>query len=50
MLSHEKLEVEAKEKYSKRLKEEMAKESPNIQEICFLKGVLQRIDEGKLFN
>lgn len=50
MLSHEKLEAEARQKYTKRLREVMKQEKPNLTEVAFLKGIIKRIDEGKLFN
>lgn len=50
MLSHDKLEKEAKKKYSERLNNELSKKNPNYLEVNFLKGVIKRIDEGKLFS
>ena len=50
MSLQEKIEKEAKIKYSQRLKEELAKENPNPLEVSFLKSVIKRIEEGKLFN
>ena len=50
MLSHEKLEKEAKIRYTQRLNKELAKDSPNPLEISFLRGVIKRIEEGKLFD
>lgn len=50
MLSQEKLEQEAKIRYTQKLNKELAKENPNHLEVSFLRGVIKRIEEGKLFN
>lgn len=50
MLSQKRIQTEARTKYTKRLNTLLKKKNPNLIEISFLRGVIQRIDEGKLFT